>query len=110
MRINAAHLLIKLVRLQPILQLPVQGRHLLHGTLLRGDLRDLGLEPLRLGTGLDGAGVEEQDVVLPNIVMVVGGAGDALGGDKAAATVDTDQANRVGRELDATERTDRRKA
>ncbi len=87
----------------------MQRRHLLHGTLLGSDLGDLGLESPRLSTGLDSAGVEEQDVILADIVVVLGGAGDALGGDKAAATVDTDEADRVGRELDATERTDRRK-
>ena len=88
----------------------MQGRHLLHRTLLGGDLSHLGLEPPCLGTslGLEATRVKKQNIVLADIKVGKGMGldGGALGGRPAAAIVDADEANIVVRKLNATERTD----
>ena len=105
---RATHLVVHLAQSQPVLKLLVQGRHLLHRTLLGGNLSHLRLEPPCLGTSLEVTGVEEKNIVFTDIDggEGMGLDGGALGSRPAAAIVDPDEANIVVRKLNATERTD----
>ena len=107
---DKTYLLIQLVRVQPVLELPMQRRHFLHRTLLGRHLGHLGLKATSFGASFERAGVEQEDIILAN-VDVVGLEGGALrrGPSATGAPIDTDETSRVAREADATERTGRRK-